>query len=28
VCAVAVLKLNSILGVGLKVNDSIEDPFR
>jgi hypothetical protein len=28
VCAVAALKLKSILGVGPKVNDSIEDPFR
>jgi len=28
VCTVAVLKLKSILGVGLKVKDSIEDPFR
>jgi hypothetical protein len=26
--AVAVLKLKSILGVGLKVKDSIEDPFK
>jgi hypothetical protein len=28
VCAVAALKLKSILGVGTKVKDSIEDPFR
>jgi hypothetical protein len=28
VCAVAMLKLKSILGVGHKVNDSIKDPFR
>jgi hypothetical protein len=28
VCAVAVLNLKSILGVGPKVKDSIEDPFR
>jgi hypothetical protein len=28
VCAVAALKLKSILGVGPKVKDSIEDPFR
>jgi hypothetical protein len=28
VCAVAVLKLKSILGIGPKVKDSIEDPFR
>jgi hypothetical protein len=28
VCAVAALKLKCILGVGPKVNDSIEDPFR
>jgi hypothetical protein len=28
VCAVAVLKLKSILGVGPKVKDSIEDTFR
>jgi hypothetical protein len=28
VCAVAALNLKSILGVGPKVNDSIEDPFR
>jgi len=28
VCAVAALKLKSILGVDPKVNDSIEDPFR
>jgi hypothetical protein len=28
VCAVAALKLKSILGVGHKVKDSIEDPFR
>jgi hypothetical protein len=27
-CAVAVLQLKSILEVGPKVNDSIEDPFR
>jgi hypothetical protein len=27
-CAVAVLKLKSILGVGPKVKDSIEDPFK
>jgi len=27
VCAVVVLKLKSILGVGPKVKDSIEDPF-
>jgi hypothetical protein len=26
--AVAVLKLKSILGVGPKVKDSIEDPFK
>jgi hypothetical protein len=28
VCAVSALNLKSILGVGPKVNDSIEDPFR
>jgi hypothetical protein len=28
VCAVAALKLKSILGVGPKVKDSIEGPFR
>jgi hypothetical protein len=28
VCDVAALKLKSILGVGPKVKDSIEDPFR
>jgi hypothetical protein len=28
VCAVAALKLKSILGVDPKVKDSIEDPFR
>jgi hypothetical protein len=28
VCAVAALNLKSILGVGPKVKDSIEDPFR
>jgi hypothetical protein len=28
VCTVAALKLKSILGVGPKVKDSIEDPFR
>jgi hypothetical protein len=28
VCAVAVLNLKSILGVGPKVKDSIEDLFR
>jgi len=28
VCVVAALKLKSILGVGPKVKDSIEDPFR
>jgi hypothetical protein len=28
VCAVAALKLKSILGVGPKVKDSIEEPFR
>jgi hypothetical protein len=28
VCAVPVLKLKSVLGVGPKVKDSIEDPFR
>jgi hypothetical protein len=28
VCAVAALKLKSILGVGPKVKDSIENPFR
>jgi hypothetical protein len=28
VCAIDVLKLKSILGVGPKVKDSIEDPFR
>jgi hypothetical protein len=27
-CVVAVLQLNSILGVGPKIKDSIEDPFR
>jgi hypothetical protein len=27
VCAVAALNLKSILGVGLKVNDSIEDTY-
>jgi hypothetical protein len=27
-CGVAVLQLKSILGVGPKVKDSIEDPFR
>jgi hypothetical protein len=27
-CVVAALQLKSILGVGPKVNDSIEDPFR
>jgi hypothetical protein len=27
-CVVAALNLKSILGVGLKVKDSIEDPFR
>jgi hypothetical protein len=28
VCPVAALKLKSILGLGPKVKDSIEDPFR
>jgi hypothetical protein len=28
VCAVVALKLKSILGVGPRVKDSIEDPFR
>jgi hypothetical protein len=28
VCAVATLNLKSILGVGPKVKDSIEDPIR
>jgi hypothetical protein len=28
VCAVTALNLKSILGVGPKVKDSIEDPFR
>jgi hypothetical protein len=28
VCVVAALNLKSILGVGPKVNDSIEDPIR
>jgi len=28
VCEVAALKLKFILGVGPKVKDSIEDPFR
>jgi len=28
VCAIATLKLKSSLGVGPKVKDSIEDPFR
>jgi len=28
VCAVAVLNLKSILGVGPKVKNSIEDPYR
>jgi hypothetical protein len=28
VCVVAALNLKSILGVGPKVNDSIEDPLR
>jgi hypothetical protein len=28
VCVIATLKLKSILGVGHKVKDSIEDPFR
>jgi hypothetical protein len=27
-CVVVVLQLKSILGVGLKVKDSIEEPFR
>jgi hypothetical protein len=27
-CAVAALQLKSILGVGPKIKDSIEDPFR
>jgi hypothetical protein len=27
-CAIAALNLKSILGVGPKVKDSIEDPFR
>jgi hypothetical protein len=28
VCTIAALNLKSILGVGPKVKDSIEDPFR
>jgi hypothetical protein len=27
-CAVVALQLKSILGVGPKINDSIEDPFK